>query len=507
MPWPPHSEQDLARTCAALLGGEPGPVGLREAIRAGEDPLGQAFCGLRPPVVRRAMGAFFSPAPMVEAMVRWVLDQEPQRVVDCGCGSGRFAVALRRSGFEGTIVAVDLDPLAIAMTRAQLAVLGLAPVDLRCQDFLDLELGAIEGSTAFLGNPPYLRHHDLAPSTKAWARRVAADLGLEVSGLAGLHVLFLLAVAAQSRRGDSGCFVTSSEWMDVGYGALARGLLAGRLGLRFLAAMHVEATPFDDAMTTAVLFGWRAGSSMGAVLRRLERSGELVELERGSRTPKETLVRQARWSALLQPAEASCVDERVPLGSLARVHRGVATGHNGFFVVDRARGRELGLEPWLTPCLHRAWLVQQAGGLVRAEDCTHALLTLPDPCPTSPEVAAYLREGQARGVPGRYLCAQRGCWWRLPQRPPPPIVATYMARRPPSFALNPDGCLPLNVVHGIYPREPWEPQLLEALVAWLNAHAAELRGHRSYHGGLMKWEPRELEAALVPPLHSLLESS
>ena len=62
------------------------------AIDAGEDPLGEAFCRLRSPVVRRPSGATYTPLPIVRAMVDWAAEQgAPTRVVDPGAGSGRFA--------------------------------------------------------------------------------------------------------------------------------------------------------------------------------------------------------------------------------------------------------------------------------------------------------------------------------------------------------------------------------------------------------------------------------
>jgi adenine-specific DNA-methyltransferase len=499
MAWPPQCDQDLAGTCAALARGEPGPAGVREAILAGQDPLGRAFCALRPARTRRGMGAFYTPGSMVEAMVRWVLAERPARIVDCGCGSGRFTVALRRAGFEGPIVAVDLDPLAVAMTKANLVVAGLAPAHLRGADFLGMHLEAIEGSTAFIGNPPYLRHHDLDPSVKAKARHIAGALGLKLSGLAGLHVLFLLAVASGSTPGDLGCFVTSAEWLDVGYGAVARGLLSGPLGLRFLAVLDPRAVAFEDAMTTAAVFGWRCGSRTEARLRRLSDLPELPDHSAGVGVPLASLRTADRWTPLLEARSVPHRSGLVPLGSFARVHRGVATGANSFFVIERGEGRALGLEPWLHPCLHRARQVQRAGGLVRADVCSHGLLMLPEALPNDPAVAAHVARGQAAEVPERYLCRQRRAWWHLPlRRGPAPIVATYMARTPPSFALNPDGCTTTNVVHGIFPMAPMNEAELRALVCWLNEHAHELTGHRSYHGGLKKWEPRELEGVLVP---------
>src|SRR5207249_9751510 len=60
-------------------------------IRAGDDPLGEMLCNLRPGPERRRQGAFYTPPSIVQPMVNWVLEQSPARVIDPGCGSGRFS--------------------------------------------------------------------------------------------------------------------------------------------------------------------------------------------------------------------------------------------------------------------------------------------------------------------------------------------------------------------------------------------------------------------------------
>ena len=79
--------------------------------------------------------------------------------------------------------------------------------------------------------------------------------------------------------------------------------------------------------------------------------------------------------------------------------------------------------------------------------------------------------------------------------PKPPIVATYMARQAPLFAANPDGLGLLNVAHGLHPHAPMEAATVALVVQILNANRASFIGRgRTYHGGLEKFEPGEMEA-------------
>ena len=131
---------------------------VRERIEAGTDPLGDAFLKLRSADVRRESGAVYTPQVIVGSMVAW-LSQEPSvgRIVDPGAGSGRFALAAGRAFNEARLVAVESDPLALLLLRANLTAAGLAErSEVVAGDYRLLRLGAAveqRGPTAFIGNP------------------------------------------------------------------------------------------------------------------------------------------------------------------------------------------------------------------------------------------------------------------------------------------------------------------------------------------------------------------
>ncbi len=75
-------------------------------------------------------------------------------------------------------------------------------------------------------------------------------------------------------------------------------------------------------------------------------------------------------------------------------------------------------------------------------------------------------------------------------------MASYMARQAPALALNPDGLVLLNIGHGVWPADGIDAN---DLVERLNKARASFTGSgRTYHGGLEKFEPREMEALVLP---------
>src|SRR5262249_29719936 len=107
----------------ARMGGDrDGVAWLRARIRAGEDPLGQAFCRIRPPERRRSSGQTFTPPAVVDSMVWWAARAlTPARVVDPGAGSARFLAAAGRRWPEAELIGLETDPLAALIGPATLA--------------------------------------------------------------------------------------------------------------------------------------------------------------------------------------------------------------------------------------------------------------------------------------------------------------------------------------------------------------------------------------------------
>jgi hypothetical protein len=111
-------DKESGRDGGAGWGGRDGMAGLRAQIRAGEDPLGQAFCRIRPPEQRRGAGQTFTPAGVVDSMISWAgRALTPARVVDPGAGSARFLAAAGRRWPEAELIGLETDPLAALIGR------------------------------------------------------------------------------------------------------------------------------------------------------------------------------------------------------------------------------------------------------------------------------------------------------------------------------------------------------------------------------------------------------
>ena len=480
----------------------------RNQIAAGMDVLGTAFCALRNVQERRRRGATYTPAPIVDAMVAWAFSEmsAPARIVNPGAGSGQFLIAAAKKFPSAQLIGVDVDPLATLMLRANAAVLGFADrLTVHLVDYRSLALPVIPRPTLFIGNPPYVRHHAIGEPWKTWFAAAAGRCGLSASKLAGLHIHFFFKTRELARSGDYGAFITAAEWLDVNYGGALRALLADSLGGTAVHIIDPKAQPFADAMTTAAITCFRVGNRpSGIAMRAVASLDDLAPLSRGRAVALSELASARKWSVLVREHKAAPAGF-IALGELFRVHRGQVTGLNAVWI-DNEAARDI-------PKRYKPFAVTSARqllaagvelsattGLNRVIDLPRELDTLD--ADVRKAVLRFLAFARRHGAHESYTARHRNPWWSVGLRAPAPILCTYMARRAPAFVRNRVKARHINIAHGLYPRETLSEAAFAAVLTYLRRHMSTAGG-RTYAGGLVKFEPRELERILMPRLEDL----
>jgi SAM-dependent methyltransferase len=495
---------DLVRPSAKLL------AAARGLIAVGTDPLGEAFCALRLPESRRVLGATYTPREIVDSIIAWAKgeNRSPKRIVDAGAGSGRFTFAAAKSFPQAELIAVELDPLAALLLRANAAVLGFAHrLTVEVIDFRILELPEIAGATLFIGNPPYVRHHQIGKDWKSWFAKTAKGLGFAASNLAGLHIHFFLKTRAIAKSGDFGAFITASEWMDVNYGALLRKMLADGLGGASLHVIDPSVMPFADTLSTGAITCFRVGQRPPEFLMRsVGELGELKSLNEGRSVNWDELGNSGKWSVLIRNSHVP-IGDNIELGELFRVHRGQVTGKNSIWIA----GAEAGELPkrFLFPCVTRAQEIIKAGDTLHESGQLKRLVDLPNDLDELEDaelsaVSRFLDWAKKNDGDKGWVATHRRRWWSVGLRAPAPILCTYMARRSPAFVRNKARAHHLNIAHGLYPVEPLSESVLLEVMAYLRRNVGT-SGGRTYAGGLVKYEPREIERLHIPALSVIAE--
>lgn len=496
----------------ALTQGSPDPQGidldrLADQIRAGDDVLGREYCRLKTAPERRHHGATFTPDRVVSAMVQWALaHHRPQTIVDPGAGSARYAIAAAQAFPDAQVIAVEIDPMLRVIAKTRILMMGLNDrIQVHPGSFLTMERPASAGRMLFIGNPPYVRHHDISVSDKNDFTQRCQALNVPITRLAGLHLHFMIKMFVMAQPGDAMAVITAAEWLETNYGRGLRHLLASGAHTVSVDSFAKDDLVFDDALVAATIVCVRFNDECPSV-----RIGTLVadstDLGRGVPWPVDQARSARSWNDMVTSQEAPG-HSRV-LGDLFRVSRGLSTGMNAVWIVSRETPHLP--DRFLHPCITQSEDISTASGyqLSSSEHLSKVIL-LPETLDglsnvERDEVEAFLDWARARGADQTFTARQRKVWWSIAHKETAPIVMTYMGRRPPVFAFNTVRAQFLNIAHGLYPKVALTDDEVKALVVWLNQNVSTKKG-RAYAGGLVKFEPSEAMQLVIPTMKELID--
>ncbi|HEY5043732.1 MAG TPA: N-6 DNA methylase [Verrucomicrobiae bacterium] len=462
----------------------------------------------------RVKGQFWTPPWLAKVMARWVTQDNPEILFDPAVGPGTFFAAAREAGFTGEFHGFELHTNAFADGWK----LGLKLDDfhhVQIADFISTSLP--EKFSAIVSNPPYIRHHRLTQDQKLELKQLAQNhLGFSLDGRVGLHIFFLLKCLTRLAPGGRLAFLLPADVCE----GISSSIFWNRIcqQYRLVAAMTFAdaAAPFPTVDTNAMVFLFTKEKPTEDFLwlRVLERDGEAISAVLDGRKPASTVylhhrkLTEALKTGLSRPPRAQD-NFGIPLSNFAKVVRGIATGDNDFFFLTHEQIRLHKLpESFFRRAIGRTRDCPSdrlaVGDLDRLEAAGRAtwLLNLADESngklPT--QLQTYLKIGEQAGLPEKSLLKTRRPWYKMEKRTPPPILFAYLGRRDCRFVLNQANVVPLTGFLCVY---PWDTSQAGVKKLWRALNHPDTQANlgfvsKSYGGGALKTEPRQLDQLEIP---------
>ncbi|HEY1354260.1 MAG TPA: N-6 DNA methylase [Ktedonobacteraceae bacterium] len=472
--------------------------------------------------------------------------------LDPAMGTGAFVAALYDSFPEEQIskaVGYEIDPL---YANAASNLWKSTSLQINVADFTKAEPLDNDKFNLLICNPPYVRHHHLSKEDKQRLLQATKNASkVRVSERSGLYCHFLWISHKWLAEDGLAAWLIPSEFMSVNYGEQVRDYLLNQVALLRVHCFTPADVQFKDALVTSSIIWFKKSSPSRHQKVDFSYGGTLTNPKTIDAIPLTTLQQAKKWNALSIALNASDllnknqepqshtniansdapveIKQKVyKLADFFEIKRGLATGSNGFFVLNRQQILEYQIpEEFLKPILPSSrYLINDEikadsnGNPILKEPLFLLTCNLPenDIKAKYPSLWKYLQWGIERGIDKLYLCSHRTPWYSQEKRSAPLFVYSYMGRQksegssPFRFILNHSKALATNSYYVLYPKKDLQEAINKdtrvLIKFWENLKNLSpenlLIEGRTYGGGLHKMEPNELANVLIKNLPEIL---
>jgi len=490
---------------------------------------------------QKLRGGYYTPQPIADFLARWAIRSPVTEVLEPSCGDGNILVAAAQrllalnappSTLPGLLHSVELDPQEASKAIRRLQSLGM-PLTAHniahvgdffayCQRHLFGEkvltfvLKERQHFDAVIGNPPFIRYQNFPEAHRQVAFSLMEQAGLHPSRLTNAWLPFLVVGSLLLKEGGRLAMVIPAELFQVNYAAEVRQFLSDYYSRVTLVTF--QQLVFDGIQQEVVLLLAEHNHTPNGGIRCIELN-DIEDLD--------TLT-SARLDAIeLKPMDHSTekwtqyfleVDEIrllremrhhphiTPANRVLEVDVGIVTGHNGFFVLTQHQVKTYNLEPYLERMVSRSGHLN--GAIFGAADWQNnveaqlrAFLFIPADVPVDElprSLQRYIALGEEKGFHKGYKCRIRPRWYIVPSVWIPDAFMLRQVHAYPKLVLNTAQAVCTDTIHRVRFLDSIDGRAVTA--AFLNSLTfafAEVTG-RSYGGGVLTFEPSEVETLPLP---------
>ena len=451
---------------------------------------------------RKVLGQFFTHPQVARFMVRWVMKSGNADLYDPGFGLGAFWDALPQdSGI--TFAGSEVDDQILNFWNS--AADG-GRIELHREDYL-LSWGRQHGN--IVCNPPYMRFQRFSNRTQVFAE-FDRQLSLKLSGYTNTASAFLIKSLSELAPGGRLAYIMPLEFLNTGYGALVKERLMAERHLAAIIRLECEREVIPDAVTSLGILLYNRGKQYSGVkfytAKSIRELDSLIDNEPVDCISYAQLSAKDKWLPYFDSTRRTPDNvNTVPLALYGRFSRGIATGANKFFALRPSQARKLGLEAGeVVPAITRSAQVQKPwftpedyANLVKS-DARSLLFDVNEN--VSPAAQLYIQSGEQQGFHQGYITRTRIPWYKNETRKPAPLLLGVFSRGGYKIVRNTSHALNLTCFHGFQPNLSGQCYV-DQLFLYFHSHPGReivSLSIRKYGDSLDKFEPNDLNSALVP---------
>jgi len=475
---------------------------------------------------QKLRGGYYTPNAIAKFLCRWGININTQSVLEPSCGDGNFVesailrfkeLGIEGESLKGRIKGIELIEEESIKAKKRAAKLGLNSNTIVNSDFFSY----IDGSTprkydVVIGNPPFIRYQNFPEEHRALAIQMMQDLGLKPNKLTNIWVPFLVVSASLLKDNGKMAMVIPAELFQVKYAAETRVFLSKFF--QRITIITFKKLVFQDIQQEVVLLLCEKKVKHGKGIRVIECENvkdldDLDFAEINGSNVKSIDHSTEKWTKyFLSDEEIHLLkrlrnDERIiSCGDIMKVEVGLVTGRNEFFMLNEQQVNQWNLLPYTIPVVSRS---NQLKGITfsdedfsensEAQNAIYLFMPpnedfymLPKACQN------YIKYGEKQGFHTGYKTRIRKRWYITPSTWVPDAFALRQVGDYPKMILNETGASSTDTIHRVKFKGNADRNLVTA--SFLNSLTfafSEITG-RSYGGGVLTFEPTEIQEIKIP---------
>ena len=475
---------------------------------------------------QKLRGGYYTPKPIADFLCKWSINENTKHVLEPSCGDGNFIesailrfkdIGVVGKSLKGRIKGIELLEEESIKAKSRAANLGLNSNTVENNDFFNfIQNNGKKTYDVVVGNPPFIRYQSFPEEHRSIAIVMMQGLGMKPNKLTNIWVPFLVVSASLLNSTGKMAMVIPAELFQVKYAAETRVFLSKYF--ERITIVTFKKLVFENIQQEVVLLLCEKKVNHGKGIRVIECENledlELLNFEKinGSNVKPIDHTTEKWTKYFLNEDEINLLkklknDKRViQSGKILDVDVGLVTGRNEFFMLKEEQVKEWKLEAYTIPVASKS---NQLKGITFSEDdfsvnskaqnSIHLFMPPNEDFGKLPKVCQdYIKYGEEKGFNTGYKTRIRKRWYITPSLWVPDAFALRQVGDYPKLIINETVASSTDTIHRIRFKEDLDRQ--KVVLSFLNSLSfafSEISG-RSYGGGVMTFEPTEIEDIILP---------
>ena len=465
-------------------------------------------------------GGYYTPEIISKFLSKLVVLENPKKILEPSSGDGNFIISLikemklsslKKKQIENRLYSIEIIKSEYNKTVNRLKDYKINLNHHLNMDFFDFYKECENKKIKFdaiIGNPPFIRYQNFPKKLRELSTELLNTQGFKTNKLTNIWVHFLiLSTYLLSNKGIL-AMVIPSEILQVKYAENVRTHM-----INFFEDIKIitfKKLLFGKIQQDVVLLICKKNSKAGFKLYQCNESKDLNTLDLNFKKKIPNIIIQKeneKWTKyFLLESEIKKLkkifnsNKVAPLSKYLNIDVGVVTGANDYFILNKAKINQYSLSK-KRKIISKS--NQLKGIFINGNDFLNiqnenVYLFNPNSKKISKKEREYIKFGEKNKINDGYKCSIRKEWFKVPTLWIPDAFVLRQVHDYPKIIFNEINATCTDTIHRASKKYDFDLKKFSAIfLNSLTFASTELMG-RSYGGGVMTYEPSEVENFIIP---------